>query len=483
MFQALAPRMPRGFSWVRPAIAVIAVAVAVSDTRSVAQAPAGPKAEEPKAKKAEAPESATSSAEIFLDPNAKKALSKIEPLTFVGQPIKLGSADRDIASIQSMATGQTAVDAAFLKRYVEFFAVELSKRDNVNAMINPPESGKQAPEAARKLELAVDKLTDPMIRGKANDQRGFLAAYNKALIESQLVKLLDNNLFSRIDAMIVLGMAGGTDPKFLDLYTKQIKLPDQVVWVKMWAARGITNATRQGKDNLDFAKTIEAADALITLLDSDPKLPWPVQLRALEALGSLRLAYNRIRKTVDAASVAMRFLADPEAKPEVRAWAAWALGMMKVSSQISPYNFELLGFQVGRLTVDIGQLIVEEYDDNGANFEKNKDRANQLTSLLVFQVFPALTGQEGIAESGITKSAHPSLAAAKPSLTKLEAKVKDVTRGAYELLRAGGVAQKERRDELDGKIADLKSFLGQATPKDRHLVPNGPEFAANVAGR
>jgi hypothetical protein len=483
MFHAFAPRMPRGFSWVWSAIAVIAVAV--SDTHSVAQAPAVPKSDEAKAKKkAEVPEpvipdSATSSTEIFLDPNAKKALTKVEPLNFVGTAIKFGPADRDISSIQAMATGAMAVDTAFLRRYVEFFAVELSKRDNINAMISPPE--RLQPDAARGLERAVERLIDPMIRGKATDQRAFLAAYNKALFDSQLVKLLENNLYSRIDAMIVLGMAGSTDSRALELYIAQIKKPDQVVWVKMWAARGISNAARQGKDNLDFTKTIDAADALITLLDSDPKLPWPVQMRALEALGSLRLAVNKVRKPVDAASVAMRFLADREARPEVRAWAAWALGMMKVSPQVSPYNFELLGHKIGELAVDLGQKIVEEYDVSAANFEKRKDRSNLLTSLLIFQVFPALDGQEGVTESGLLRSTHPGLAAAKPFLTRVKDKVKDVTREAFELNRAGGVAQKSRRDDLDAKTSDLKGFLAQVNPKDRHLVPNGPEFAANAA--
>jgi hypothetical protein len=475
--------MPRGLSWVWSAIAVIAVAV--SDTDTAAQAPAASKPGEAKAKKkAEAaepviPDSATSSTEIFLDPNAKRVLTKMEPLNFVGAPIKFGPADRDISTIQAMATGSMGIDAAFVKRYVEFFAVELSKRDNINAMIDPP--AKLAPDAARGMERAVDRLLDPLIRARATDQRAFLATYNKTLFESSLVKLLENNLYSRIDAMIVLGMAGSTDSRALDLYIAQIKKPDQVVWVKMWAARGITNAARQGKENLDASKTIDAADALIGLLDSDPKLPWPVQMRALEAVGSLRLAVNKVRKPVDAASVAMRFLADDEARPEVRAWAAWALGMMKVTPQVSPYNFELLGYKIGEFAAELGEKIVEEFDVNAANFEKRKDRANVLTSLLIFQVYPALTGQEGVTEAGLLKSNHPSLAAAKPFLTKVEAKVKDVTREAFELIRAGGVAQKSRRDDLDAKTSDLKGFLAQANPKDRHLVPNGPEFAANAA--
>src|SRR5438309_1491315 len=40
MLQVIAPRMPRGFSWVWPAIAVIAIAA--SESTTVAQAPAAP---------------------------------------------------------------------------------------------------------------------------------------------------------------------------------------------------------------------------------------------------------------------------------------------------------------------------------------------------------------------------------------------------------------------------------------------------------
>jgi hypothetical protein len=488
MSQAFAPKMPRGLSWVWPAIAVIAVAV--WNGRSEGQAPAAKKADAPKAdaakaeaEKAQKPvepaEEAPPTAEIFLDPNAKKALSKMEPLTFVGQPIKFGAGAADVSTIQNMASGATAIDANFLKRYVEFFAVELSKRDNINAMINPAPN--LAPDAARGMERAVERLMDPLIRAKATDQQLFLAAYNKALFDSSLVKLLDNNLYSRINAMIVLGMAGSTDPKALKLYTDQLKKADQVVWVKMWAARGITNATRQGRNNLETTRQIDAAEAVITLLDSDPKLPWPVQMRAMEALGSLRLSFTRVGKTVDAASVAMRFLADREARPEVRAWSAWALGMMRAPGQIVPYNFELLGYKIAGLAADLGGLIVDEYDDNSSNFDKHKDRASQLTCLLVFQVVPALNGMEGITETGLLRSTHKSLESAKEYLKKVDAKVKDVTRESYELIRAGGVAQKSKRDDLDGKLTELKGFLAQAAPKDRRLMPNGPEFAANAA--
>ena len=42
------------------------------------------------------------------------------------------------------------------------------------------------------------------------------------------------------------------------------------------------------------------------------------------------------------ASAALERLADPNARPEVRAWAAWALGLMRVNPQLGKYNYSLI---------------------------------------------------------------------------------------------------------------------------------------------
>ena len=337
---------------------------------------------------------------------------------------------------------------------------------------------------ARALERAVDALIKPLEVARAStvNNTEFQTTYNRILFDSSLPRLLENNYLSRIDAMIVLGMAGSAEPKALMLYTDQLKKPEQVVWVKLWAARGLTNATQHGKIDLEAGRASRAVEALVEFLESDPKMPWPAQLRGLQALGSLRLSVVSSPKgKVDVASVVMRLLADPEARPEVQAWSAWALGMMKVPGSVSPYNFTLIGHEIGELAADLGKQIVEEYDDNPANFDKEKDQAAHLTALLLFQVYPALVGEEGVRDSGLLHSPHPDAAAAKPFLTKLDDKVKAVSRGAYELLRAGGVGNLARRNELDVKVTDLKSFLAQNMPKDRHLVPGGPEFAPAAA--
>ncbi len=431
------------------------------------------------------PENQGSKGEVFLDPNAKRTLAIFSPLTYVGPAIKIGNPPDDRSKIQNMAAKTENEDPALLKRYVDFFAAELSSRNNLNALLNPgPNPNPNAP-AARGLERAVDALTKPIVDGRALGNAPFLANYSRILFESSLPKLLENNYFTRIDAMIVLGMAGSAAPAALDLYIAQLKKPDQVIWVKMWAAHGLSYAAQQGKVNLDASKSLQAAEALIGWLDSDRKLPWPAQMRALEALGSLRFSTNAPRGKIDAASVALRFVADPTAKLEVRAWAAWALGMMRIPTGLTPVNFTLLVHEIGELAVEIGDKVVEDYDTNAANFDKEKDDAAQLTGLLLFQAIPGLSGEDGVSESGLLRSPHPSLAAAKPFLIKLDEKVKAVSLEAYELLRAGGNNQKAKRDDLDAKLADLKSYLGQVPAKDRKLLPGGPEIPAiapQVAG-
>ncbi len=497
MAQAFAPRMPRGCSWLM--LTIVSISFAVRPSSGQAPPPADAKAAgkaapvPPRAdpKPAAPPEEAAESdpeAEVFVDPKAKALLAKFNLLTYVGPTIKVSGGSDDRGKVLNMVAGNENLNKDFLKNYVNFFAIELTKRDYINAIVNPPAGAPANSPQSRGLERAVDALTKPIVDARFNKDKSaaFLDAYSRTLFDSKLVAILDDNYLSRIGAMIVLGMAGYNSPAALDLYAAQLKDPDQVIWAKSWACRGLTNASQQGAINIEQSKAINGAEAVIAFLDSDPKLPWPAKVRALEALGSLRLATaNKPGGKVDAASAAFRNLVDPGAAFEVRAWAAWALGMIKVSGQVSPYNFALVGQEIGELAIDLGSRIVEEYDDNQANFEREKEEAHHLSSLLIYQVIPSLSGVEGINDSGLLNSSHPNMAAVKSLMTKLDEKIKAVARESYELIRAGGTSQKDKRNDLDSKVADLKQFIGQISPKGRKVVPDGPEFPAvapQVAG-
>ena len=116
----------------------------------------------------------------------------------------------------------------------------------------------------------------------------FLVEYNRVLLQ-RLAPLLKHHLVPRVQAMIVLGQSG--NPEALKIFLDEIKNPKQTVWVKLWAIRGITNIKKNPAARLSAAQEIEAARVIADLLDKNKDLPWPVQLRALEALATLRQGY------------------------------------------------------------------------------------------------------------------------------------------------------------------------------------------------
>ncbi len=479
MIQAFAPRLPRGCSW------VMLVILGLSCLEPTAWGQSDPQPAPVAAPVAKPDDEARTAKKLqrFMDPNAKKTLSIFDPLFYRGKEFKTEGAGNDRSKMLNIASGAENEDPAFIREYVNYFTAQLSSRDNINALLGLPANLSPTAPAARGMERAVDALTRPLIDARANRKTTFLANYSKALFDSALPKLMTNNYFSRINAAIVLGMAGGKTPPALDFYANQLKTADQVIWVKMWAARGYTNASENGRRPIEFGKAINGAEALVEFLNSDPKLPYFVQFRALEALGALRVGVVRNASTnLDAASVIAGYLADPSAHPETRAYAAWALGMVKVPPQVTPYNLSLAGNEIGELAADLGQLIVAEYDAHAERFAQEQDDANSLTALLLFQVVPAVIGEEGMPDSGLLKANHPDAAAAKPFLTKLDDKVRGLTREAYELLRIDTANQKNKRNSLEARVTELRAFLNTNQPTDRHLVPNGPLFAAGPNG-
>ena len=161
-------------------------------------------------------------------------------------------------------------DPQLIKNYIENFAAELTKRDNINALISPPANLNPNSEQARGLERAVDALTRPILDARFNKNTTFLNNYTRALFDSSLPKLMNGNYLTRINAMIVLGMAGGTTNNALDFYASQLKTADQLIWVRMWAANGYTNATQSGRINIDALRANNAADALVAFLNPIP---------------------------------------------------------------------------------------------------------------------------------------------------------------------------------------------------------------------
>ncbi len=100
-----------------------------------------------------------SKVERFVDPNAKAALAIFKPTNYTGWPIKIQGLPNDLTRLQNMAARIENEDPALIKNYIEFFAAELTKRDNINALIAPPAN--LAPRPASSRPGAGGRCPDP----------------------------------------------------------------------------------------------------------------------------------------------------------------------------------------------------------------------------------------------------------------------------------------------------------------------------------
>ncbi|MDX2037392.1 MAG: hypothetical protein SFX72_12135 [Isosphaeraceae bacterium] len=410
------------------------------------------------------------SGEIFKDPRAEKFL----PNTFVQLPYPAPRpTQNDMNAVKAMVAGQTAIDRGLLSRYVDMQVAELTNHTNIRALIDPPPGQSPNSAAARAVERAVDALVTPIVVARSNQppNTAFLAAY-LPLLQSKVPPLLDNHLIARTQGAIVLGTVG--TPALVDLYIKQLADPNQVLWVKLWAARGLTEATQSGRVILDIERAYKAAAALIGIIENEADLPWPVQIRLLEAVGANRQAsMNALDRKADVLSILCEVLTEPESRPDVRAWAAWALSMLELGSSIPKVNYPLLTYHIGELAASIGDRIGAEYDTLQGRFEKNKGPASYLTGLLVGQIEPALAGSANVRNSGILGSAHPSAEANRPFAQSVLTQVRAVGKAAVELMRAGGNLQIEARKNLAARVSELRGVLQKGMPKDVELTPGG----------
>src|SRR5207245_4285998 len=113
---------------------------------------------------------------------------------------------------------------------------QLTETKNIQALIDPPPGLRSNSATAVAIEEATSNLLEPVFVAKANRSTRFLAEYNRALL-SALPPLLKHHLVPRVQAMMVLGQSG--NPDALKLFLEEIKNPQQTVWVKLWALRGI----------------------------------------------------------------------------------------------------------------------------------------------------------------------------------------------------------------------------------------------------
>jgi hypothetical protein len=400
--------------------------------------------------------------EVFKDPNAEELLDvkKFPPLRY---PAPLAG---DIEAVNTMASDPNQpVDDTRIRRVVDGMVAKLTDTRNIQALIDPPPRMAPSSPTARAIQDATHTLLEPMITARNQKSTRFLTQYTRALL-TRMTPLLKHHLVPRVQAMIVLGQSGS--PEAYKIFVDEIKNPQQTVWVKMWAMRGLTNIKLFAPNRLSATQEIEAARLIADLLTKNPNLPWPVQLRGMETMVTLRQGFvPTAPKEAQMAAAAMRILADPQARAEVRAEAAKALGYMQITSAVPNFNFALVAHAATRLAAQIGDQIAANYSEKGAPL--NAVKAEYLASILVGPVYQAFDGQQGVRESGLLHT--PAAAADRANIQKLLDATRPMARAAVELVRAPTGQLKARRADLIAQVATLKEFLAKNGPANRHLVP------------
>jgi hypothetical protein len=406
---------------------------------------------------------------VRYTPNEILRDARAEKLVDWNQFPKIGSATvtlGDINAVKAMAQDPNAnMDRRLIEQVVDAMVTKLTDHNNIRALVDPPPNQRANDPATHGIQDATVTLLEPLFTAKSvqDTNQPFLNIYNQLLIK-KLEPLLRNHLIPRVQAMIILGEAA--IPDALKIYLDQIKNPRQTMWVKLWALEGIAKIAHEG-GRLPGSSQIEAGKAISDFLDKEDDIPWPVQQRALEALGAMRQGFlpNRPR-FAEMANTAMRLLNDPDARLEVRAEAARALGLLQITAVVPRYNYALVSHAIGHLAMELATQIE-------SNFTSNPAKSRYLAALLAGPIFEAFNGVQGARGSGLLQA---ETGPAAEILRDTHDQIKSVMKAVADVNLAARSQVPKLRKELLVQVASLRDFLEKNSPRDRHLVQGGPDF-------
>lgn len=508
MIKALAPRMRRGFSWVWLSIVWFGIVTGVAlgqtgkagapkdsskaatksapkkaDTKAAAkddkekEADDEPAAKDDKGKDADKggddkPEVAEgeekgAGVEIFRDEASTKIL---ENKTFkaVGRSLPIQVQRENIKQLRVMGAGERSWDQEIAAQTVEALGNTLTTPSVIQGLTDMELPRAQAATKIKNFRDAVDGLSQPLINARKAKNATFIDAYNKVLL-AKLPPLLKNNFYARIEAIILLSNIESVDA--LPVLTSVLKDKDQTLWVQLRALRGISTVAGFGARDLPARPAVDAAHAIVDFLKANETMPWPARMRAIEALGSLRLAKDpRTPSDLKFATAIMSYLADPEARPEVRATAAWAMGMLKIDGTISKFNYPLVAYFVADVAAQVGEQA-------NRSFDKQKGVTELCTSLLLYRLHGAFEGTPEARESGLLHGApgNSAFAQSKALLKQTDDQIAPVARASLALIRGTSGQAPKLRQELSNTLANLRQFLDKNVPENDRLVPGGTQ--------
>lgn len=375
-------------------------------------------------------------------------------------------------TIIQMAQGASRLDAGLIDRFIKYAARQLTDHDNIDAVAS---GGQQS--RIQSIQDAGKYLMLPYTQIPKNQQdRRFLQEFNARLL-GVAPDLLKNHLYARVQVMQALSRLG--DPAALNLLIAQIRDPEQPLIVKQLAAEGIRRIAVEAGDSLSIANRETAANALVEFLRDNPNAYWLSHARALQALGTLRrISGVENRDQAVFANELLAVLSSEDRRPESRAWAAWALGMLEVPPNYPQLNFSLAAYQIGSLAVDIGKRIVDLSDPRELE-AYNPERVKYLTALIVAPVFSSLDGAPELRGSGLRNTR--GLGPHQQYVVRVHQLIRQLAVSSVELTNARGAQITAARDRVIGRLNELRTFLNENRPEDGTFIAGGQEFALQDA--
>ncbi len=461
---AIATRSTQALRWFAPAATVLALAApAWSQDQAGAAKKDAPPADAARPAAAELPAVLRGEPELFAEPLRQELLRN--EFKELSGPV-LTDADRQ--AVLAMAQGQAAVNADAVRKFVQAQVASLTRRSNIAEMLDSSANS----QGARRLEEATSLLLRPIVEPASTANAAFRREYARQL-QAAAPAVLQGHLHARTFFMVVLAKAKA--PELIAILTDAIKDPQQPLTVKMLAAQGLAATAGNGRIALDpNAQAIPAEQAIAGFLNENPDAFWPVQCRMLEALGSLRVASaNPLKGEAELAAAAFTILANSGSRPEARAWAGWALGMLTVPGSVQRYNFELVAYEMGRAAADAASAIlaIPMPEDQPA---RNLRLVPRMIEPLL-RILSGFVGDPTLRGTGLSNAQHVNAGPAQAATREIEQRVRDVTAAALDLSKtAGGQVLKERQ-KLESRLNELKAYLARTPPKSAELYPGGPK--------
>lgn len=401
---------------------------------------------------------------IYVDPAATAAMRGSYDQLFANALIPPNT-DRTIVQ---MARGTGRLDSGLIDQYIKASARQLTNRDNIAAVqsVGSPQARVQA------IQDAGRNLMAPYLVPVGERDRRFFQEFNRRLL-AVAPDLLRNHLYARVQVMQSLSRMG--DLEALDLLIAQMVDPEQPLIVKQLSAEGLRRIAIETGDTLSTADREKAADALVAFLNDNQDAYWLCQARALQALGTIRQIYRvQNREQAIFADEVMAILSSRDLRPESRAWAAWALGMLEVPPAYPQLNFSLAAHEIGLLAVEIGERIVELSDPRDLS-SYNPERVKYLTGLIASPIYSSFDGSSELSGASGLRNVR-GLGPHQQDVTRISQIVRQLAIASVELTRARGSLISTTRDRVIASLNELRTFLSENEPEERSFIPGGRQF-------